>query len=164
MNTPSRPYRLALLLETNVFIPAVVVGAVIPAQKKTESVASTSAIPRPGESRIWSERPEISLLSAANDLSAQILTAILNRKGANARLFTAQGSEELSRAILGSQVLILCGRISLPKTAQVDFAVETLHKSGGVILSVGSTSQEADFSFEGGIPSGVLDKICSFSE
>lgn len=158
------PYRLALLLETNVFIPAVVVGAVIPAQKKTESVASTSAIPGPGESRIWSERPEISLLSAANDLSAQILTAILNRKGANARLFTAQGSEELSRAILGSQVLILCGRISLPKTAQVDFAVETLHKSGGVILSVGSTSQESDFSFEGGIPSDVLDKICSFSE
>lgn len=158
------PYRLALLLETNVFIPAVVVGAVTALQKKPGKPVHTSSIPAPKESRIWSERPEISLLSAANDLAAHTLTAILNRKGANARLFTAQDSEELSRAILGSQVLILCGKISLPKTAKVSFAVETLHKSGGVILSTGSASQEADFSFEGGIPSDVLDKICSFSE
>lgn len=159
------PYRLALLLETNVCIPAVVVGAVIPAPKTpVEAPKAQAPIPDPKDSHIWSEIPEITVFSAASDPSAQILTAILNRKGANARHFTSHGAEELSRAILGSQVLILCGKASLPRTAKVSFAVDTLRKSGGIYIAVGTASSDADFTFPEGIPSEVLEKICSFSE
>ena len=155
---------LALLLETGVGIPAIPVGGVVTDKAERQQTAAQELPPR-ATPLVWSETPEVVILSASKDYEARRLAAALLKKGANVHCFEDQATEayQLSRAILGSQTLILCGHARIPRTPQVIFAVETLKNAGGYVISVGGNNdQNATFFFPDGFSEENLTEICKF--
>lgn len=159
------PYQLAMLLETDGCIPTIPVGTVVSApSKECSDCISLSSIPSPSRSAVWAERPSVALYADAADAGAKTLTSILLQKNADATLFTNADADAFSRALLTSHFLILCGKVALPDTPQIRFALETLRRAGGRILSVGNPEGKADFLFKSGFTDEILNKICTFSE
>ena len=154
---------LAILLETGAGIPAIPVGGVVTEKISDENEPKLPSLPPRKPSLIWSENPEIVILSAVKDTEAQELAAALLKKGSNVHCFSTAPAESdaLSRAILGAGTLILCGDIRLPQTPQVNFALETMRQGGGYVIAVGTEQNEdAEITFPMGLSEAHLKEIC----
>ena len=91
------------------------------------------------------------------------LAAYLEERGAQVSLFAEpeKDATALSRAILTTQTLILCKNARLPETRQMEFALNSLRRAGGILLSLSkNTAPEGFISPKNGIDEGILQKIC----
>lgn len=159
---------LAVLVETPYELADTELIGLVAKHEEEISEETVAPILAPAHSLIWSDVPEIVLVAAPNDANARMLAAVLNQKGANARLFfTAEGSElPLSRALLTSQTLILCADAELPRTPQVSFAYQTMLHAGGRVLYVGTRAARvaSELSFPKGFSAENLEALCKKNE
>lgn len=131
---------LAVLLESAQALPFSCIGEV----QNSTSVPATaervpSNLPIPAPSLIWSDTYEITLLAESTDTGAQILTALLRENGADCSVFSPDTPEGLlSRSVLTSRLLILCGAVSLPCGERMRFALRTQRDAGGAVICLGS--------------------------
>ena len=158
---------LAILIETTEEIAATQIGRVEPQPSIPHPVTPTATIEN--KSLVWSEAPTVTVIAKKQDAAAQILTATIIKKGAEATLLSDQIADapKLSRAILTSQTLILCGKITLAKTPQMQFAIDTFVRSGGTVLLLGGATWEAGacaIALPNGISESNLDQICGFKK
>ncbi len=156
---------LAILIEACAPIEARQVGVTVSAKRTEEALPSLPLM----QSMIWSERPQITLLASGNDCHAAILRAYLEEKGADVYLFSdkAAQTDALARSLLGSQYLILCGQSIHRPSERLKFALGTLIRSGGKILSVKENSTIGEYpviSYPTGLPASVIGQICSSSD
>ena len=151
---------LCILIESGESLPFHRVGKVHPYRRLPQD---TVEIPE-CTSRIMSYQPEIVIVSSMMDNDAMALAAYLEDEwGAHVSLFSNPADEavNLSRAILTAQTLILCPNAILPKKEYVDFALDTLHRAGGVFLSLSKNyTPEGFISVKNGIDAKILCKIC----
>ena len=151
-----------ILVEASEELPYPLIGRV--KGKETETKEDASPLNRlPSELPLWGAAPEIVLLSKPCDADAYALASKLADKGADVKIFT-EGSKEvdlLPRAILSSRALLLCGEVTLPEDARIRLALETLRRAGGLCISLGSKSQDADLTLLDGILEEELDQLCA---
>ncbi|MBQ8310216.1 MAG: hypothetical protein IJX80_04285 [Clostridia bacterium] len=109
------------------------------------------------------DMPEITLLSQKSDSDAQALASLLYARGATVRCFVGTAPEipELARSILCSQVFILCKGQKLPQDDRVAFALDTLKRAGGCVISFNTTVDPSFIGLPNGISEEILMKICS---
>ena len=94
---------------------------------------------------IWSDRYEITVLSASDDAAANALALALRRVGADCISVSEQdGAGPVSRRILTSRILILCPNAALPQDEQTLFALRMLTSGGGMILRLGEKAPKQD--------------------
>lgn len=160
------PLPLAILIEAASPIAAQKVAVTV----KREPTEENFSLPAPVQSLIWSEKPQITLLASGNDPHAALLRAYLEEKGADARLFSDSTEEmnALSHSLLGSCYLILCGEVVYRPNERLHFALDTLIRSGGRILSVGKPAFLGQYpvsAYPAGLPAALVEQICtSFDE
>ncbi len=125
-------------------------GATIP-----EETASFVAQPR----LIWSETCELVIVCHKHDRHASFLAELLAKKGAYVSLHDNEPEScgQLSRAILTADCVLLCDLSRLPEEPHVSFAVDTMLRAGGQILTVGDFFGSR---YPNGIPMDVIDAIC----
>lgn len=131
---------VAVLLESAETLPFSCIGEV---QNSASAPAAIGGIPFcfPGSapSLIWSDTYEITLLAEDADTGAQILADLLRESGASCTLCSPGMHEgQLSRAVLTSRLIILCGAVSLPYGEQMRFALRTQKAAGGSVICLGS--------------------------
>ena len=152
---------IGILIESNEELPLRSVGITVP--KKSAAVPSPVTISQK-ESLIWSPTPEVVIVAAPTDTDAQILAKALEKRGCSVHLFSSNTTDDagLSRALLGSQTLILCDRAALPISERMEFALSVFRQAGGLSLSVGiqALPQNGFHSLKTGIDESVLNKIC----
>ena len=92
-------------------------------------------------SLIWSSQREVLLLAKEDDTHAYALADIIEEKGGHAVVLTDDLAKAgpLSRALLGTQLLIVCGDANIPMTEQTSFALDTMLRAGGACWIVGRT-------------------------
>lgn len=94
---------------------------------------------------IWSDRYEITVLSAPDDAAANALALALRKSGADcAAVSDRDGAGPVSRRILTSRILILCPNATLPQDEQTLFALRMLTSGGGMILRLGETAPKPE--------------------
>lgn len=107
------------------------------------------------------ERPDVVIVSTLTDSNAMALAALLEERGASVTLITDTASLVLPRAILTTQTLILCPNVILPKSNQLEFALDTLRRAGGISLSLSKNIVPEGFiPLKNGIGEEILQKIC----
>ena len=150
---------LCILIESDQELPFCCIGKVHPYKRLPKEALD---IPKRTD-LIACERPEIVIVSSIGDNNAMALAALLEERGAHVSLFahpTAQ-KMQLSRAILTTQTLILCPNAHLPHSKEIDFALETLHRAGGIFLSLSKNIVPDGFiPLKKGIDEEILEKIC----
>ena len=154
----------SVLLETTRPIAATYIGKTV---KDNAPTTTDSPISPSSSNLIWAEKPEVLMLSSANDPAAEALAHELEKEGACVKAFTSAPSNAnvFSRALLGAHVLILCKDARVQDTDSLRFAYQTFRSAGGKVLSVGSRNEEiADFSFPDGFSREDILKICAFEE
>ncbi len=150
---------LCILLESDQILPLRCIGKVHPYKRLPKPQIE---IPKRTD-LICCEMPDIVIVSSLTDNNAMALAALLEDRGAHVSLFTDLAAEAaaLSRAMLTTQVLILCPNAKLPKTKQTDFALDTLRRAGGILLSLSKNRAPDGFiSIPNGIDEEILQKIC----
>lgn len=152
---------LAILLESRHTLPYRQVGTTV-SGTAIRSDANLDRIRISEHSLIWSERPEIVLVSAPHDADAAALATVLSECGANVTCFDndPKQANALSRAMLGAQTLILCPNVSLPQTERIDFAAKVMRSAGGNILALGTPSAPDQIALPFGFTSDLLQKLC----
>ncbi len=150
---------LCVLIESEDFLPLHRIGTVRPFKRLPKKVVEiperTALIP--------SEHPEIVIVAPLCDSNAMALAAHLEERGANVSLFTMplQNTVTLARAMLTTQTLILCAGVTLPEEATVNFALDTLRRAGGILLSLSKkTANDGFVALANGIDEEILKKIC----
>ena len=150
---------LCILIESEDVLPLRCIGKVHPYKRLPKADIE---LPERTD-LIACERPEIVIVSTLSDSNAMALAAFLKDRGANVSLFSEPQKDAvaLSRAILTTQTLILCPGAKIPKTKQMDFALDTLHHAGGIFLSLSKNAVHDGFvSIKNGIDEKILKKIC----
>ncbi len=153
----------AILLETTVTTEYPELGRIeqkaapLDGADPTEADVSDGAITPP--SLVWSERPELVIVSRPKDRHASRLAGWLTQRGATVSRYTDAPEQlgKLSRSILTARYVILCELEELPRDAHIQFALDTMLRAGGRILTVGAV---ADSLYPNGIPETVLRAIC----
>ena len=150
---------LCLLLESDEVLPFCCIGKVHPFRRLPQA---TIEIPERSD-LIACLQPDIVIVSSLTDNNAMALAAFLEERGANVSLFRDPYAEAgaLSRTILTTQTIILCPNVKLPQTKQMEFALDTLRRAGGILLSLSKTVVPEGFvSLKNGIDEEILKKIC----
>ena len=151
---------LCILIESEEVLPFCRIGKVLPFRRFPQV---TPEIPETTD-LIVNYHPDIVIVSSMMDNDAMALAAFLEEHwGARVSLFMnpKKDAVDLSRAILTTQTLILCPNVKLPKTKYMDFALDTLHRAGGIFLSLSKNSTPEGFiPLKNGIDVQVLLKIC----
>ena len=150
---------LCILIESQEDLPLSLVGKVQPCRQPAPEAIE---IPERTE-LIACERPDIVIVSTLLDSDAMALAAYLEERGAQVSLFAEPEKDAmaLSRTILTTQTLILCQNAKLPETKQMKFALDSLRRAGGILLSLSkNTAPEGFISPKNGIDEGILQKIC----
>ena len=158
---------LAFLIETSEPIRAKKVGNVFKRQSPLKRPPAETV--RLRESLIWSDRPHVAVFARRSDFAAKQLEAELIKEGAEVTLLHGESEEvdQIAHALLNAQTLILCGKVQLPQTERIRFALETFSKAGGNTLLVGGATipQILDATaFPNGIPSSVIASVCKKTE
>ncbi len=148
---------MAVLLECEEEIQAPRIGKTV---KKSKSAKAEAALPVQLSSLIFAEQPPVVILAKKGDRNAESLCAILNERHCEVRLFDddAASAHALSRAVLNAWVLIFCPGAVLPETEQLAFAVDTMKRAGGLLLSLGS-KQEAQRRGATHCANGITEQI-----
>ena len=150
---------LCLLIESSEALPLYYIGKVYPCkplQKTTVEIPNRTDL-------IACEKPDVVLVASLNDSDAMALAALLEEHGANVSLFgnSPSNAPALSRAILTTQTLILGQNAKLPESQQMDFALDTLRRAGGILLSFSQNNVcEGFIPVKSGIDEEILEKIC----
>ena len=150
---------LCILIESEEVLPFCRIGKVHPFRRLPKAEIE---IPERTD-LIACEKPDVVIISSLTDNNAMALAAFLEERGAHVSLFTNshEDAAALSRALLTAQTCILCSNVKLPKTKQMDFAMETLRRAGGILLSLSKTGAPEGFvSLKNGIDEEILKKIC----
>ncbi len=128
---------------------------------EAESPQNSLSVPSLSQALFWKGIPEVTVLAKADDTDAAILTSHLLRHGADVRFFACEEVSEiaLARAILHSQLLILCRDTVLPITDSVTLAAETFRRSGGTILCLANSEAAGGIRAERGISHGLLESF-----
>ena len=150
---------LCILIESDQELPFCCIGKVHPYKRLPKAVLD---IPERTD-LIACEKPEIVMVSYACDNDAMALATLLEERGAHVSLFTNPTAQKvaLSRAILTTQTLILCPNARLPQSKEMDFALDTLHRAGGIFLSLSKNiTPEGFIPLKKGIDEEILEKIC----
>ena len=148
---------LCILIESEADLPLCLVGKTEPACRP---VAETIELPERTE-LMACDRPDIVIVSTLLDSNAMALAAFLEERGASVTLITDVNSMALPRAILTTQTLILCPGVKLPETPQMQFALDTLRRAGGIFLSLSKNCAMKGFiSPQNGIDEEIFKKIC----
>ncbi len=154
--------QLAILLESRHALP----------YRRIGNTAENTAIPAfhnvsnrinsPDASLIWSQKAEIVLISKQQDTDAAALVTVLTEQGANVKHFSddPKQADAMSRAILGSQTLILCPRVILPSGERIRFAINTMKTAGGNIFVLGKSPVSEWISLPHGFTAEILQKLC----
>lgn len=149
---------IAILIECTEKIDAAEIGVV---------TARANALPTPVQKvlperdcLISPDRAEITIFSAAHDGDAKRLAERLTLSDAQVTHILAEDgcADRLSRAIMTSQTLIICGRVSLPQTASLTFATDTLHRGGGRVLLLGG-AEVCNFVNGFALPEGITERM-----
>ncbi len=153
----------AILLESKEKLPYAPIGYVT---TRGDLGSQRDAIQLPAFEKMLNrgDSYEILLLSAQTDVDAINLSRILGNAGANCvNLFDTTPNGVVARAIMGAQLVILCGEYTPDVSEQITFALRVLHEAGGRILRVGSDADiptdVADFTLPNGLPSDLLSQI-----
>lgn len=149
---------LGILIETTEEIAGTKIGTVT--SRNGETAPAVEKILPTHEYLIPSDIPEVVLVSQRDDLDAAALVSILGANGADvSHLFAeSQDAAALSRKLLTAKALILCGRVALPDTPHVRFALDTMKRAGGMILLLGN-AEIAPLSHGIALPDGIYDKM-----
>lgn len=149
---------LAVLLECEREIPATRIGKTV--KKKACAPTAELPLPTPLSSLIFATEPPVVILSKKGDRNAESLCAILNERQCKAQLFddTTDSAPALSGALLNAWVLIFCPEAALSKTEQVSFALDTMKRAGGLLLSLGNR-QEAQQQGAFHCANGITEQI-----
>ena len=150
---------MCILIESEEVLPFCRIGKVHPFRRLPKAEIE---IPERTD-LIACEKPDVVIISSLTDNNAMALAAFLEERGAHVSLFTNshEDAAALSRALLTAQTCILCSNVKLPKTKQMDFAMETLRRAGGILLSLSKTGAPEGFvSLKNGIDEEILKKIC----
>ncbi len=151
---------LCILIESEEDLPLSLVGKVQPYRpmlRETVEISERTDL-------IACERPDVVIVSTLLDNNALALAAHIENRGARVSLFLEPEKESiaLARAILTTQTLILCQNAKLPETKQLDFALDSLRRAGGILLSLSkNTVPEGFVSLKNGIDKEILQKICN---
>ena len=149
---------LCILIESDEDLPFAFVGKVQPCKAP---ICETIEIPERTE-LVACEQPDVVIVSTITDGNAMALASLLEKKGASVTLVTDVNSITLPRAILTTQTLILCPNVRLSESAQMQFALDTLRRAGGIFLSLSkNASTEGFVSLKNGIDGDILKKICN---
>lgn len=150
---------LCLLIESSEALPLYYIGKVHPRKPLPKAKV---VIPNRTE-LIACEKPDAVLVASLNDSDAMALAALLEEHGAHVSLFgnSVSNAPALSRAILTTQTLILGQNAKLPETQQMNFALDTLRRAGGILLSLSQNNVcEGFIPVKNGIDEEILEKIC----
>ncbi len=150
---------LCVLIESEEDLPLCLVGKVQPYRRLPQE---SFEIPERTD-LIACERPDIVIVSTLTDSNAMALAAHLEERGAHVSLFAEPEKDAvaLSRAILTTQTLILCQNAKLPETKQMEFALDSLRRAGGILLSLSkNVAPEGFIPLKNGIDEEILQKIC----
>lgn len=151
---------LCILIESEAELPFAYIGKVHPfirLPRETVDIPARTEL-------VACDRPEVVIVATLADSNAMALASLLENRGAHVSLFTEaeKNAVALSRAILTTQSLILCNRAKLPETKQIQFALDTLQRAGGILLSLSPTATVEGFvSLKNGINEEILQKIGS---
>lgn len=156
------PVPLGILVETSEPIHAEEIGVVA---ERSAALTPPVRYALPEKTcLIRTERPSVTVYSTVNDPDAKALAELLQANGAAVSALTgADPIDTLSRAILSSQTLIVCGKVTLPNEPHVTFAADTLRRAGGYVLTVGgaeSLSPSLGIALPCGISDRMIDQIC----
>ena len=154
---------LAILLESGDTLPFTVIGSVTK-EKDSKKDAFSPYLPVLEETLNRGDAYEVLILSKQTDVDALNLTRILEHRGARCtNLFDSTPDGIVARAIMVSQLVILCGEYAPVINEQTSFAIRVLHEAGGRMLRIGNhskiTPDLADFTLENGITEEILSRI-----
>lgn len=155
-----KPLPLAVLIESVSALPYRPVAKTT-LQEPIPS-ASPASLPLCG-ALLWSGVPEITVLAQDYDSDAAALCGILSKKGARVHSIFSdkENALPLSRAILSSQLLILCRGTSMGEDARVLAAVRFLKESGGHVLSMLDAVSANALCLKNGISEELLESFFS---
>ena len=154
---------LAILLEASCLLPYGNVGYVT--DRQPESVLTEEIrLPKLTEALNRGDRYEVVIFSKQKDVGAAALAQYLRKMGVVCTRQDETVSESLlSRAVLGAQILFLCGDVTIPQGGQTEFALRVLREAGGIVLQLGksanSVSDHADHTLPDGISGEILMQI-----
>ncbi|MBQ7335842.1 MAG: hypothetical protein IJW92_05175 [Clostridia bacterium] len=148
---------LAVLIESKQDLPFRRVGTVKKAEIPPEDIPPCFA--HQHASLIWSEAPEVVIVASKHDSDAAVLASVLERRGCTVHSFSDREDESdpLSRAILGAQYCLICGSARLPQSSKMKFAISTMKRAGGLLLSLGEKGDPSDSSVC--LPNGLTEEI-----
>lgn len=154
------PLPFAIILESAVKLEFRLIARTVPFKKALESHAPSLPDLTMALNRL--EKTEITLFSDRTDSDALALASLLSARGACVRSFEESSDvSEIVRSLLSSQVLILCKGPSLPEDERIAFALDTLKRAGGCIISLNSVADPSYITLSEGICEEILMKICS---
>ncbi len=157
---PDKRLPLAVLIESTAALPYRPVAI----SEKEEIPRSSDLVSLPlDRALLWAGTPEITLLCHEYDSDAAALASLLSHRGAKVHLFSPDEEDllPLSRAILTSQLFILCRGVKLPEDARVSVAVDFFKKNGGHTLSFAKADAEDDICLENGISDALFESFFS---
>ena len=154
---------MAIILESAEKLPYSVIGYVT-ARENVTSESTSVKVPAFEETINRGDSYEILILSGETDMDAVNLARILQSKGANCvTLFDTTPNGVIARAMMGAQLVILCGDYTPDISEQISFACRVLREAGGRILRLKRTAnlpdEIADFSLSEGLSSDLLAQI-----
>lgn len=149
---------IGILIETSTEIPAAKIG-VVTARPETLTPTVQKVLPM-RERLIHTDSPEVVIVSTETDRDAFALAELLTASGAEVSHLLTDGLDAvaLSRKLLTATTVILCGRVTLPDTPQVRFALDTAKRAGGRILLLGG-AEVAPLSSGIALPDGIYPKM-----
>ena len=149
---------IAILIECTETIDAAEIG-VVTARAKVLPTPTQKVLPE-RDCLISPDRAEITIFSDVHDGDAKCLAERLSLSDAHVTHILAEDgcADRLSRAIMTSQTLIICGRVSLPQTVTLTFATDTLHRGGGRVLLLGG-AEVCNFVNGFALPEGITERI-----
>ncbi len=124
----------------------------------------------PTEPLIRSKNTTVTVVSNKGDCEARKLSHYLTLRGATVNAITLTkvlSLDLLAESIFSSQTLIICRDISLPHSAQVDFAVDSLVRGGGRILFPLRKNPDdsiGGIALEKGLNEKMIDQICGLKK
>lgn len=143
---------LAILLETSALLPYRRIGYVKEQNLPTVQ-ESNLQLPKLSDTLNRGEQYEALILSKQGDIDAFSLSRFLSSQGIQCQRMDETASEEqISRAFLHAQVVLLCGAVMLPMGKQIRFARQVLRNAGGAIYQLGENNS---------LPSDLADRILS---
>ena len=154
---------LAIILESDDTLPFTAIGTVTERENWKNDECSLR-LPVLSETLNRGDFYEVLILSNQTDVDALNLVRILTHKGAHCtHLFESTPNNIVARAMMGAQLVILCGDCTPAPNEQTSFALRVLHEAGGIVLRVGDcteiTPDMVDFTLKEGISVEILSQI-----